>query len=113
MLKDFLHFAEELLRLLHFARGVLLCLFCLFLLLTVGLIFAEAMPFGEAVYFAAITALTVGYGDVTPVTPLGQVLSVAIGFLGVIFVGISVAVANRALARALERRFPNVKPEDL
>ena len=52
---------------------------------------------GDALYFAFITGLSIGYGDIAPKTDLGRVVSVAIGLIGVLFVGLTVAVATRAL----------------
>ena len=52
----------------------------------------------EAVYFAFITGLSIGYGDITPDTALGRLISVLIGLVGMLFVGITVAIATRALA---------------
>jgi voltage-gated potassium channel len=48
--------------------------------------------------------LTVGYGDIVPATAWGKVASVVAGLLGIIYVGIVVAVSNRALQHALEER---------
>lgn len=58
----------------------------------------EDMKLGDAIYFAFITGLSIGYGDITPATAWGRVVSVAIGLVGMIFVGMTVAIANRALA---------------
>jgi voltage-gated potassium channel len=62
---------------------------------------AEDLTIGEAVYLTAITGLPVGYGDITPTTTLGRIASVVIGFVGVIYVGIVVAIVTRALAQAV------------
>jgi voltage-gated potassium channel len=50
----------------------------------------------DSVYWAFITATTVGYGDFPPVKPLSKVLSVCIAFTGIIFTGIVVALAVNA-----------------
>ena len=48
-----------------------------------------------------ITGLTVGYGDVVPTTILSRVVSVLVGLIGLIFFGILVAVATRALGKTV------------
>jgi hypothetical protein len=58
----------------------------------------ENIRIGDAIYFAFITGLSIGYGDISPETAIGKVLSVAIGLVGMVFVGITVAIATRALA---------------
>lgn len=58
----------------------------------------EGIKPGDAIYFAFITGLLIGYGDIAPQTAWGRVVSVAIGLIGMIFVGLSVAIATRALA---------------
>lgn len=62
----------------------------------------EGLQLGEAVYFAFITGLTIGYGDIAPATTLGQIVSVVIGLTGLLFTGITVAVATRALHSVVE-----------
>jgi voltage-gated potassium channel len=52
----------------------------------------------DGVYFAFITALSVGYGDIHPTTTIGKILCVGIALVGMLFVGLTVAIANRALA---------------
>jgi len=39
--------------------------------------------FFDAVYFTIITATTVGYGDVTPVTTVGKVFAMVLGVMGI------------------------------
>jgi voltage-gated potassium channel len=58
----------------------------------------EGIKLGDAVYFAFITALSIGYGDITPMTTIGKLVSVGIGLVGMLFVGVTVAIATRALA---------------
>ncbi|MDC0937341.1 potassium channel family protein, partial [Pirellulales bacterium] len=60
------------------------------------------------VYFAFITGLSIGYGDIAPTTGLGRVMSVAIGLTGMIFVGLSVAVSTRALADTVKHHVKDV-----
>jgi voltage-gated potassium channel len=56
---------------------------------------------GNAIYFALITAMTVGYGDITPVTPIGKAASASIAVVGVITVGIYVGIATRAVSMSI------------
>jgi voltage-gated potassium channel len=53
------------------------------LLGTVGFRLAEGLSFLNAFYFTIVTIATVGYGDITPVTPLGKILAIALIICGV------------------------------
>jgi voltage-gated potassium channel len=101
-MREFVSFLRHFIYFIHFVRGVLIALLLLLIIGGVLLMEIEGFSFGTAVYVTAITALTVGYGDITPKTGAGQVVSVAIGFIGVLFNGLIVAIATRALARAAE-----------
>jgi uncharacterized membrane protein YhaH (DUF805 family) len=57
----------------------------------------ESISLGDGIYFAFITGLTIGYGDIVPETTWGRVLSVVIGLIGTLFAGLTVAIASRAL----------------
>jgi len=57
-------------------------------------------PIGETMYFCAITALTIGYGDVVPTTVLGRLDAVLLGLVGVVFTGLIVAAAVRGVQEA-------------
>jgi len=68
-----------------------------------GLIsYAEQLPFGEALYFAFVTGLTIGYGDIVAATALGRIISVLLGVIGILFTGLVVAVAVHALQLAIK-----------
>lgn len=60
----------------------------------VGLI--EGWGIGSGIYFAFITGLTVGYGDLVPTGALTRTLSVVIGFCGIALTGLVAALAVRA-----------------
>ena len=78
----------------------------LIILITLGgVVFSrlEDHRLSDGIYFAFITGLSIGYGDIAPKTTAGQIVSVAIGFVGVLFVGLMVAIATRALADTAER----------
>jgi uncharacterized membrane protein len=66
----------------------------------VGLV--EKMPFADALYFAFVTGLTVGYGDIVVKSPVGRLLAILIAFIGIIFTGLIIAVAVRALRKSFE-----------
>ena len=56
----------------------------------------------DSVYYSFITATTVGYGDMKPVTKLSKFLAVAIAFMGLVFTGIFVSIAVNAASIAFE-----------
>jgi voltage-gated potassium channel len=56
---------------------------------------------GEAVYMAFITAITIGYGDMTPQRPVTRATAILLGLVGVVFTGIVVSVAVYATTEAL------------
>jgi len=62
----------------------------------VGLI--EGWGVWQGVYFAYVTGLTIGYGDLAPRQPLTQVLAVAIGFSGIFLTGLVAALAVKAMS---------------
>ncbi len=56
----------------------------------------------DALYWAFITATTVGYGDIRPMSRLSKGLSVIIALIGMIFTGIMVALAVNAVTFAFK-----------
>ena len=83
-------------------QAVFLALFALILGIAVVIRHLEKMPFGESLYFSFITGLTIGYGDIVVKTPFARLLAVLLGLIGIIFTGIMVAGAIRAVERSLE-----------
>jgi len=68
--------------------------------LGVAVALAEGWGPVDGIYFAFVTGLTIGYGDLAPSGPLTKMLAVAIGLTGVVFTGLVVAVAVAALQQA-------------
>ncbi len=94
----------------HFVKYVLLVrevLAGLLLLIVLGgaaISRLEGLDLGQALYFAFVTGLTIGYGDITPETGGGRAVSILIGLTGLLFTGMTVAVATRALAEMVHER---------
>ena len=51
----------------------------------------------QGVYFAYVTGLTIGYGDLAPKQALTRFLAIAIGFSGVLLTGLVAALAVKAI----------------
>jgi len=111
MLKRFLkkrlplvsEFLRAWIRYTSYVQEVIVTLLAILLLGSVLIWRYENISFGNAIYFTCITGLSVGYGDVTPETVMGKIVSVCIGIVGVLFVGLSVAIAARALTDTAKR----------
>lgn len=57
-----------------------------------------------AMWWAVVTLTTVGYGDVTPITPLGRFLGALITILGVGLAALPAGILANGLANELEQR---------
>src|SRR5262245_65545929 len=64
----------------------------------------EHWPVANGIYFAFVTSLTIGYGDLVPKHALSRVLAIAIGFTGVLLIGLVTAVAGRAIEESRQQR---------
>jgi uncharacterized membrane protein len=99
----FTSFTYHFSRIIWHVRSVNLALLALIVINGWAISFLEKLPFGDALYFAFITGLTIGYGDIVVKTPVGRILAVLIGFIGVLFSGLVVAAALRALGETLKK----------
>ena len=68
--------------------------------------FIEGWSVSDSIYFAFVSGLTIGYGDLAPKTFVARVLAIMIGICGVLLTGLVAAVAVKALSavRAREDR---------
>ena len=69
------------------------------LIITAGLVvgFIEDWPVQDSIYFAFVSGLTIGYGDLAPNSLLGRVLAITIGVCGVLVTALVAAIAVKAL----------------
>jgi len=83
----------EFARVLWHLRAILAMLLTLFLILSLTMYYVGGAvdattrtqsSLGQTFYFCAVTALTIGYGDVVPATTLGRIVAVSLGLLGVL-----------------------------
>ena len=64
----------------------------------------ERWSIQESIYFAFVSGLTIGYGDLVPKTLLTRALAIAIGLCGVLVTALLAAVAVKALTGVTEER---------
>lgn len=57
-----------------------------------------------AMYWAAITLATVGYGDVTPITPLGKLLSALVGLSSIAALAVPTAILGAGFVRETQKQ---------
>ena len=57
----------------------------------------EGWSWFDGVYFAFVSGLTIGYGDLAPKGVLARVLAITIGFTGILLGGLIAAVGVQAL----------------
>ncbi len=98
----FIHFSYHLFRIIWQFHAVFMALFALIVGIAVVISHIEKMPFGEALYFSFITGLTIGYGDIVVKTPVARLLAVFLGLIGIIFTGMMVAAAIRAVGQSMK-----------
>ena len=94
----------------NFAAGLLAGLGVVWpiLSLLLGLIIALGLAAGlregwsvqDSIYFAFVSGLTIGYGDLAPKTLLARALAILIGICGVLLTALLAAVAVKALTAA-------------
>lgn len=73
------------------------------LMVALGLVVArlEEWPWIDGVYFAFVTGLTVGYGDLVPKLLLSRAIAIALGFTGILLTGLVAAISVFSLEKAL------------
>lgn len=65
----------------------------------------------QAMWWAVVTLTTVGYGDVTPITPVGKLLGAMITILGVGLAALPAGILATGLANELNSRQQNLEQE--
>ena len=60
----------------------------------------EGWSIQDSIYFAFVSGLTIGYGDLAPKSLLARVLAIFIGVCGVLVTALVAAIAVKALSAA-------------
>jgi voltage-gated potassium channel len=58
----------------------------------------------HAIYWSVITLTTVGYGDVSPITPIGKAIAIVTAFLGIATLAIFSGIVATSFANQLARK---------
>lgn len=70
----------------------------------------EGWGYLDSVYFLVITATTIGYGDVTPQTGLGKIITIFYAFIGIgIFLYLVSLVSHYVFEKKVKTRITNIK----
>ena len=83
-------------------RGIIFGLIGWIVVDAAAIAYFEKIPFAEALYFSFVTGLTIGYGDIAPVTPAGRVVAVLTGLIGILMTGLIAALAVYALKETMK-----------
>ena len=95
-------FVRHFFRAIRHVKTVILMLVALMVAGAAAVTLVERMPFSDTLYFAFVTGLTIGYGDIVVKTPFGRLMAVLIGFVGILFTGLMVAVLVYAVRESIE-----------
>jgi voltage-gated potassium channel len=63
----------------------------------------------RAVYWAIVTITTVGYGDITPITRIGQFLSAVVMILGYAIIAVPTGIVTSEMIGSHRRKFNNTQ----
>lgn len=96
-------FTRAFLLLLWHSLPVLGGLALLITLLGCSLALIDDLPISTGIYFAWITSMTVGYGDLSPANGVSRLVAVIVAFLGIPLNGMVVALAILAARLAIDR----------
>jgi len=97
----FTSFTSHFFRAVWHVRAIILALIALVVSGAAMLAYLEKIAFAEALYFAFVTGMTIGYGDIVMHTPVGRLVALLIGFIGILFTGLIVAVLVHAVREGL------------
>ena len=84
-------------------KSIILALIALIVAGAVAITVIEKMPFSDTLYFAFVTGLTIGYGDIVMKTPVGRLTALLIGFIGILLTGAMVAVLVYAVRESMAK----------
>lgn len=85
-----------------------------YVLLLVGGVYlyhqVEGWGYLDSAYFLVITATTIGYGDLTPQTDLGKIITMVYSFIGIVFVFYLISIiTHKVFESKLEERIGDIR----
>ena len=80
---------------------VVVCLFLLIFIAGILISRFDKMSLEDAIYCAFSTAFKAGFGNLSPKSRGGKIIAIGIAFLGIVLVGVFVAIAVKALETAM------------
>lgn len=88
-----------------------LLLFLAFIVILLGLLVSKIEKWNkfDALYWALITATTVGYGDIRPVRKLSRILSILIAIVGLMLTGLIIALTINTATISFEKHIDQNK----
>ena len=84
-------------------KAIIVALIALIMAGAAAITLVEKMPFADTLYFAFVTGLTIGYGDIVMKTPGGRLIALLIGLVGILYTGLMVAVLVYAVRESIEK----------
>ena len=99
----FTSFTSHFFRAVWHVKSVFLALIALIMAGAVAISVIEKIPFSDALYFAFVTGLTIGYGDIVMKTSGGRLIALMIGLIGILFTGLMVAVLVYAVRESMAK----------
>ena len=97
-------FARELFTELRVVWPILSALLLMIVALGIVIGLIEGWALHDSIYFAFVSGLTIGYGDLAPKRPLTRALAIMIGVCGVLLTALVAAVAVKALSTGSRER---------
>ena len=100
---------KNLIRLYYYLGKFLILLITIIFVLAYAISHLENSQFIDSLYFALITATTIGYGDITPLNYISKMIAVFLGFIGLTITGVVVATTVEAIRLTLKEQ---LSPEE-
>ena len=97
-----INFTQHFFRVIWHIKAVVLALIALVVAGAAVITIVEEMPFGDTLYFAFVTGLTIGYGDIVVESHFGRLIALLIGLIGILFSGLMVAALVYSVRESFE-----------
>lgn len=83
---------------------VLYCAGALIFMSSLAMSYIEHKSFGDALWWSIVTTTTVGYGDISPVTPMGRMIAIILMIFGIGMIGMLTGTITTYFANRTEHK---------